>query len=47
MENGGSPIDSYHLILESSTGDTEQTVSVEGDIQFYTFEDLVANTNYT
>ena len=46
VENGGSPIHSYRLILESSSGDTEQNVIVEGDTHFYTFEDLVANTNY-
>ena len=47
VENGGSSIDSYRLILESSIGDVEQNVTVGGDINFYTFENLVASTNYT
>ena len=47
VENGGSPINAYRLMLESSSDDMEQNVTVGGDTNFYTFEDLVANTNYT
>ena len=45
-DNGGSPVDSYRLELQSSTGATEQVVTVGGDIDFHSFENLVANTSY-
>ena len=47
MDDGGAPIDSYHLELRNSTGGTEQNIAIGADTLFHSFENLVANTSYT
>ena len=47
QDNGGAPINFYRLELRNSTGGTERIASVEENRLFNSFENLVANTNYT